>query len=100
MKEEAMFVEWEMKQHGRLWRCVIVAAPLVEPPAMPAFEVLFVTPWMRSPESAAKQAMARYFPMYEFRQGFKHPQDPSRTEFDAPADACVVSSELRLEAAA
>ena len=87
---EAMWIEYQ--QRGRLWRCRIVAAALVDPPAQLQPEELFVTPWMKSVQAAENLALSRYFPLYEFRQGFKHPDDPTRTEFDAaPRDIVVMT---------
>lgn len=87
MQSEAQFIEYQQK--GRLWRCRILVADLTKEPSPDAVEVLFTTPWMRSPEAAENLALSRYFPIYEFRQGFKHPEDPTRTSLH-PAPPCDV----------
>ncbi len=89
---ELQFIEYQQKR--RLWRCRIIVGELVEPPTVPKFEVIFVTPWMHSVATAESLAVSRYFPIYEFRHGFKHPEDPSRTRCDPgpPAGVVVMTS--------
>ena len=87
-QNEAMFLVYQ--QNRRLWRYQVVVADLAKPPGT-SNEVLYTTAWMQSVELAESLALARYFPLYEFRQGFKHPHDPSRLPGDPEPDACVVT---------
>lgn len=85
---EAQFLNFQNR--GRLWRAQVVVATLVEPPHEPEFTVLFCTPWMRSPEAAELAVLPRYFAIYSERQGFKHPDDPTRTSLDRAPDCDVL----------
>lgn len=55
------------------------------------FEVLYMTGWHSSPKKADREALYRYWPLYEFRHGFKHPDDPRRTVDDPPPTQNVMS---------
>ena len=87
--EEMQFLN--MQQKGRLWRAQIVVAALVEPPQEPQFDVLHVSPWMKSPEAVQRAVLPKYFQLYRERQGFKHPEDPTRTASDPMPDCGVLT---------
>lgn len=57
----------------------------------PEPEVLYVTPWVSTEAKANRDARYRYWPLYEFKHGFKHPQDPRRTSSDHPPSATVIT---------
>jgi hypothetical protein len=45
-------------------------------------ELLYRTGWHSSAKKAQREALYRYWPLYEFRHGFKHPEDPRATQDD------------------
>lgn len=45
-----------------------------------------------TPKSAHLDAMKRYWGLYQFKNGFKHPDDPSRTPEDPPPSKNVLVS--------
>jgi hypothetical protein len=59
----------------------------------PEMEILWTGSWVATKAKADREAQYRYWPLYEFRHGFKHPQDPRRTSADAVPEAgvCVMS---------
>lgn len=58
---------------------------------LPAPEVLYQSPWYQSERKADRDALYRYWPLYEFKHGFKHPEDPRRTRDDPPPTETVAS---------
>ncbi len=59
-------------------------------------EVLYRTGWFNSPKKAEREALYRYWPLYEFKHGFKHPDDPRRTVDDAPPTQHVMTASVEI----
>lgn len=57
---------------------------------MPAPEVLYQSRWYNSERKADRDALYRYWPLYEFKHGFKHPEDPRATRDDQPPAGVTV----------
>lgn len=69
-------------------RAKIVFADFRDGPE-PEMEILWTGSWLSTEAKADREAMYRFWPIYEFRHGFKHPEDPRRTSADAPPTADV-----------
>lgn len=54
-------------------------------------QVLWEGQPMNSARAANREALRRYWGLYEMRHGFKHPDDPSRRPGDPPPTMSVVS---------
>lgn len=55
-------------------------------------ETLYRTDWCKSERKAQREALFRYWPLYEFKHGFKHPEDPRRTpDEDVPEGTAVMT---------
>jgi hypothetical protein len=54
-------------------------------------EILWEGKPCRTQRTAQRDAMRRYWPLYEFRNGFKHPDDPSRGPRDPEPTMSVMS---------
>lgn len=59
-------------------------------------EVLYRTSWFNSPRKAEREALYRYWPLYEFKHGFKHPDDPRRTADDPPPAQTVLTASVEV----
>lgn len=80
------------RQEGHRFRGVIMAVAVndqLEEAGDP--EVLWEGRLCTSVRAAHREAMRRYWGFYEMRHGFKHPDDPSRTEADPPPSMDVVA---------
>lgn len=73
----------------RMWRPVIAVCPMNEPENL---EPVAIGRWFTSEDTALKAGMKLFFGTYETRYGFKHPEDPSRTQPE-PLPANLVVSE-------
>ena len=82
MNGEAMMVTTVKLRGG--WVGFIVAAELVPPPKEHQFEELHRTTKCLFRREAERLALEAYWPIYEQRHGWKHPEDPRRTESDPP----------------
>lgn len=81
------------QRNGPLYRALIFFADAGDgtPPGEVVLEELYRTPWYRSAARADRDALYHYWPLYEFRHGFKHPEDPRRTSDDPPPSETVIS---------
>jgi hypothetical protein len=70
------------------WRAVIYVGPPEEPNN--AAE-MFVGEWKNSLRKAQASGLRQYFDLYESRYGFKHPEDPKRTQSDGAMPYNVIS---------
>ena len=86
---EAMMVGAHKLRAG--WQGVVVVGELVSPPKQPDFTVLHSTRFFGSRKQAVAEAMTEMFVLYQQRYGWKHPEDPSRSSFDMPPAADVVT---------
>lgn len=78
-----------VKERGK-WRGVVVVGELTLPPTPPRFTTLFESHRCDTRQEAQRVAFVQFWPLYEQRHGFKHPEDPARTSFDLPPPADVV----------
>ena len=81
------------EDNGPLTRAKIVfgdAGDGMDPEDVP-LEILYTTPWYSSPKKADREALYRYWPLYEFKHGFKHPKDPRRRPDDPPPTEHVMA---------
>ena len=76
---------------GGKWRGVVVVAEMVPPPHPLETRTLFESPRCEKRAAALDLAMAEMFVLYQQRYGFKHPDDPARTSFDAEPSATVIT---------
>lgn len=81
-----------LRPEGRRFRGVVACLDVnehMEP--LGDVQVLWEGQPMHSPRAANRDAMRRYWGLYEMRHGFKHPDDPGRRPGDAPPSQFVVS---------
>ncbi len=55
-------------------------------------EILWTGTWLPTMAKAEREGLYRYWPIYEFKNGFKHPQDPRGLRDDGPPVGTVVFS--------
>ena len=81
------------EDNGPLVRAKIVFADAGDgcDPEEVELEIVYTSPWYSSPKKADRDALYRYWPIYEFRHGFKHPSDPRRCPDDPPPLENVMS---------
>ncbi len=75
-------------QNKFTWRPVIYVGPPEEPNNAAQ---MYVGEWKNSLRKAQVSGLRQYFELYESRYGFKHPEDPKRTQIDGPLPYNVIS---------